>query len=130
MTRSAWSNRSTEANFEALPGFFPGKASKFGTWLGDGGIVASVRAPDPGVDVVAALFPVASGWVVDDLDGTEPLARLVPVHGCHVEAHGAPVGVGDGMVLHRVRHQDVGPPGLSHRQRFCVGAVERLEAHA
>src|SRR4051812_22933765 len=104
MTRSAESNRSTIPspppllpNFEALPASVPGKASKFagagvGVGVGllvDGGIVTAVRATDPGVDVVAALFPVAGGWVVDDLDGPEPLARLVPVHGRHVQAHGA-----------------------------------------
>src|SRR5438270_11846434 len=61
-----------------------------------GRVVAAIRFPDPAVDVVAAVLPVALLRLAGgDVDGVEPLARLVAVHRCHVHAHGPAVSIRD-----------------------------------
>src|SRR6266480_5530904 len=57
-------------------------------------VVATIRLPDPTVDVVAAILPVALSRLAGrDADGVEPLARLVAVHGSDVHPHRTAVGV-------------------------------------
>src|SRR4029453_18455686 len=70
-------------------------------------VIAAVRLPDPGVDVVAPLFPVAGVELVDDLDPLEPLEGLVAVHGGHVETNRSTVLAADRPSLHLVRREDV-----------------------
>src|SRR5439155_17129984 len=68
-----------------------------------GVVVAAIGLPDKGIHVVAPDLPVAPGRIgVRDLDGLQPLAGLVAVHGRHVHAHGAAVGGRDGLALHLV----------------------------
>src|SRR4051812_2253125 len=80
------------------------KRASRGAWLrlaSDGLVVAAIRLPDPCVHVVAALLPVAGRRLaVRDPDAVEPLARLVAVHGCHVEAHGPAVLGRHRLALH------------------------------
>src|SRR5579864_9409618 len=73
----------------------------------DGGVAAAVGGSDPGVDVVALLFPVAGFDPVDDPDGAQPLGRLVAVHGGDIQANGSAVLVAHGSVFEPVGHDDV-----------------------
>src|SRR5947209_19283996 len=68
----------------------------------DGSVVTAVRLSDPRVDVIAPVFPVARTRLRDDGDLLQPLARLVAVHGRHVEASGASVDRREGLSFHLV----------------------------
>jgi hypothetical protein len=59
-------------------------------WYGNGEVEINQYAM---VSRASALLPVARPDLVDDGDAGEPLGGLVEVHGCHVEAGRAAVGV-------------------------------------
>ena len=86
--------------------------------------------PDPAVDVVAVLLPVAGDDAGGDLDAVEPLERLVAVHRSDVEAHGPAVVTGHRGAEHLVGDDHVGPPGLVEREALGVGPVEGVEREA
>src|SRR5205823_13801765 len=94
-------------------------------WSARGLVVATIRLPHPTVDVVAPVLPVALLRLAGrDVDGVEPLARLVAVHGGDVHPYRSAVGVRDRLALHRVGDDHVLAPGLQHGQALGVGAVE------
>src|SRR5512132_1755651 len=90
-------------------------------------VVPVVRSPDPRVDVVAAILPVAGDDLIRHLDPVEPLDRLVPVHRRDVEPHWTAVGVRQLVAFELVRHEHVIASRLLHRQTLGVRAVERPE---
>src|SRR3954453_6297419 len=121
--RSTTSNRTSRVAAGTLAGAPDVRRSP----VSDGTVVTAVGLPDPPVDVVAEVLPIAWNDLGRDLNAVGPLARLVAVHGGHVHAHRAAVGVGDRLVLHGVGDHDVVAPGLLHGQALGVGAVEGRE---
>src|SRR5918996_365840 len=116
-----WSARSAAVNRASSP------SSDAATGL-DRFVVAAVGPPDPGVDVVAPLLPVAGIELARHLDPLQPLERLVAVHGGDVEPDRAAVRTGDGLAQHLVGHEHVVAPGLVEREALGVRPVERPDA--
>src|SRR5262245_35058237 len=87
-------------------------------------VVTVVGAPDPAVDVVPAVLPVAGHDLVARVDAIEPLDRLVAVHGRHVEPDGTAVRVRQLLSLQLVGDQHVVAARLLQREALGVRAVE------
>src|SRR4249919_3494327 len=80
----------------------------------------AVGAPNPGVDVVAVLLPVAGRELRDELDLREPLHVLVAVHLGDHEPYRGPVSAGEERTVHVVGEHDVRQCRLPERQRVDV----------
>src|SRR5829696_5441050 len=91
-------------------------------------VVPVVRASDPRVDVVAAVFPVAGDDLIGHLDPVEPLDRLVAVHRRDVEPHRTAVGVRQLFAFELIGHEDVVAPSLLQREALRIRSVERPES--
>src|SRR5260370_25543211 len=71
-----------------------------------GGVIASMVGPaHPAVDVVAPMLPVAGLDGAGELDGLEPLQRLIAVHGRDIQAGRAPALPAEGPPLETAPHQ-------------------------
>src|SRR5260221_212226 len=95
---------------------------------GRGSVVSAIRLPDPRVDVVAPVLPVALVRLAGGARAAvQPLARLVAVHRRDVEPDRPAVVAADAVALHVVRDHHVGAAGLLERQALGVRAVEAGE---
>src|SRR5260370_34551739 len=101
MALTQWTTRSTASNRVS---------SAAAPARGSGGrvIVPAIAPSHPGIDVVAALFPVPRFDLGRGGDAAQPLAGLVAVHRRHVEAHRPTVLPGDRIAVHGVGHDDIG----------------------
>src|SRR5512132_274755 len=84
----------------------------------------AVGAPNPGVDVVAVLLPVAGRELRDELDPREPLHVLVAVHLGDHEPDRRAVGARERSPVHVVGEHDVRQCRLPERQRVDVRLLE------
>src|SRR5436190_4963814 len=87
----------------------------------------AVGAPNPGVDVVAVLLPVAWHELWDELDLREPLDVLVAVHLGDHQPYRRAVSPRERSAVHVVGEHDVRQGRLAQRQRVDVRLLERHE---
>src|SRR3954463_2981528 len=120
-----WSVRSTRSNRSS--GISARPRARVAT--SGGVVIAPVGTADPAVDVIAPHFPVALLHVTRQLDGVEPLERLVAVHRRDVEPDRPAVHVGQRVALELVRDEHVASARLVEGEALGVRAVERREAH-
>src|SRR5580658_8063833 len=79
-------------------------------------------APDPPVHGITLVLPETGHDLVRDLDGAEPLDRLVAVHRRHVEADRPAVLGGDRAAEHAVGDDHVGQLRLVEGEALGVDA--------
>src|SRR6185295_7000063 len=90
----------------------------------------AVRAPDPGVLVVAVLFPVAAWLLGDELHLRQPFDSLVAVHLRQDHAGRGTMGSRERLAAQLERQHRVRQPELIERERVLVGLLERDEANS